>query len=209
VIGSLDGRIAHKAPPQLLLEVGGVGYEIEAPMSTFYGMPPVGERLKLLTHLVIREDAHVLFGFATAEERGLFRNLLKVSGVGPRIALAILSGVSVAGFAQCVREENTSALTRIPGVGRKTAERLIIEMRDRLADAMAAVASAATGGTSAGAAGTAGAAPARSDPSHDAWSALVALGYKPAEATRLMKQAGEGSTEDRIRMALQNAGREA
>jgi holliday junction DNA helicase RuvA len=205
VIGSLDGRIAHKAPPQLLLEVGGVGYEIEAPMSTFYGMPPVGERLKLLTHLVVREDAHVLFGFATAGERGLFRNLLKVSGVGPRIALAILSGVTVNGFAQCVREENAAALTKIPGVGRKTAERLIIEMRDRLDDAAAVLAAANAGGNAVGAGNGE---PPRSDPSHDAWSALVALGYKPAEATRLMKHAGEGSTEERIRQALQHAGRE-
>jgi Holliday junction DNA helicase RuvA len=202
VIGSLEGRIAHKAPPQLLLEVGGVGYEIEAPMSTFYGMPPVGERLKLLTHLVVREDAHVLFGFATPEERGLFRNLLKVSGVGPRMGLAILSGVSVNGFSQCVREQNTTALTKIPGVGRKTAERLIVEMRDRLD----------TGGMAAAAGGAAAAAgngaPPAGDAGHDAWSALVALGYKPAEAARLLKQGGEGSTEERIRQALQHAGRE-
>jgi holliday junction DNA helicase RuvA len=203
VIGSLEGRIAHKAPPQLLLDVGGVGYELEAPMSTFYGMPPVGERLKLLTHLVVREDAHVLFGFATAAERGLFRNLLKVSGVGPRIALAILSGVSVSGFAQCVREQNTAALTRIPGVGRKTAERLIVEMRDRLDGAAAVVAGAAPG-----AAGDSSVPGVAGDAAHDAWSALVALGYKPAEATRLLKHAGEGNTEERIRQALQHAGRE-
>ena len=205
MIGSLDGRIVHKAPPHLLLEVGGVGYELEAPMSTFYGMPGVGERLRLLTHLVVREDAHILFGFATGDERSLFRNLLKVSGVGPRIALAILSGVSVAGFAQCVREQNAAALTRIPGVGRKTAERLIVEMRDRLDDATALLAAA-------GANGGAGAPPgtlAAGDPGHDAFSALVALGYKPAEATRLLKHAGEGSTEERIRQALQHAGREA
>jgi Holliday junction DNA helicase RuvA len=204
VIGSLDGRIAHKAPPRLLLEVGGVGYEVEAPMSTFYGMPPVGERLQLLTHLVVREDAHILFGFATHEERRLFRNLLKVSGIGPRIALALLSGMSVSAFGQCVREENSTALTRIPGVGRKTAERLIVEMRDRLDDA--AVAS----GIGALATGNGRSVPgAAANPEYDAFSALVSLGYKPAEATRLLKQAGEGSTEERIRLALQHAGRDS
>jgi Holliday junction DNA helicase RuvA len=147
---------------------------------------------------VVREDAHILFGFATAEERGLFRNLLKVSGVGPRIALAILSGVSVAAFAQCVREANSAALTRIPGVGRKIAERLVVEMRDRVANDAHALNGAAViqpGMDS-------------NDPATEAWSALVSLGYKPAEATRLLKHAGEGSTEDRIRLALQSAARE-
>jgi holliday junction DNA helicase RuvA len=198
LIGSLDGRVLHKAPPHLLLEVAGVGYELEAPMSTFYGMVAVGERLRLLTHLVVREDAHILFGFATAEERGLFRNLLKVSGVGPRIALAILSGVSVAAFAQCVREANSAALTRIPGVGRKIAERLVVEMRDRVTNGVHAL--TGTAPTPAGL--------DSNDPAVEAWSALVSLGYKPAEATRLLKHAGEGSTEDRIRLALQSAARE-
>lgn len=199
MIGSLEGTLRHKAPPHLLLEVAGVGYEVEAPMSTFYGMPAPGERLRLLTHLVVREDAHVLFGFATAEERVLFRQLLKVSGVGPRIALAILSGVSVTAFAQCVHEQNAAALTRIPGVGRKTAERLIVEMRDRLGSGAGTASGGAAGGPAATLAG---------DPAHDAWSALVALGYKPAEATRLLKNAGEGSVEERIRLALQSAARE-
>jgi holliday junction DNA helicase RuvA len=198
MIGSLEGRLSVKSPPRLMLEVGGVGYEVEAPMSTFYGLPAVGERLRLLTHLVVREDAHVLYGFATAVERQLFRSLLKVSGVGPRIALAILSGVSADGFAQCVREKNVAALTRIPGVGRKTAERLIVEMADRLdaADQLP------PGETSTGRGGVVG-------PEAEAWSALVALGYKPAEATRLLKQAGAGgTTEDLIRGALQSAARE-
>jgi len=197
MIGSLEGKLAHKAPPHLLLEVAGVGYEVEAPMSTFYGLPAVGERVRLLTHLVVREDAHVLFAFATAEERVLFRNLLKVSGVGPRMALAILSGVTIAGFAQCVREGDAASLTRIPGVGRKTAERLIVEMRDRLASLEGDAASASAPPASVnGAAG-------------EAWSALVALGYKPAEATRLLKHAGEGgSTEELIRRALQSAARD-
>ena len=166
MIGSLRGRIAVKAPPQLLLEVGGVGYELEAPMSTFYGLPAVGEEVRLLTHLVIRDDAHVLYGFATQAERQLFRNLLKVSGVGPKIALGILSGTTVEGFASCVTTNDIGALTRIPGVGRKTAERLVIEMRDRLVDAQA-VAIVTPEMTAAGAEG-------------EAFSALVALGYKPA-----------------------------
>lgn len=194
MIGSLRGRIAAKAPPQLLIEVGGVGYELEAPMSTFYGLPGVGEEVRLLTHLVVREDAQILYGFATAAERHLFRNLLKVSGVGPKIALAILSGTTVEGFASCVTTNDVSSLTKIPGVGRKTAERLVIEMRDRLsAEETGLPAIAAT--TTAGAEG-------------EAFSALVALGYKPAEATRLIKAvagAGEVETEELIRRALQGA----
>src|SRR5579863_6863150 len=137
MIGSLRGRIASKSPPQLTVEVGGLGYELEAPMSTFLQLPPIGQEVALLTHLVVREDAHVLYGFASDEERRLFRSLIRVSGVGPKIALALLSGISVSGFAECVQREDVSALTRIPGVGRKTAERLIVEMRDRLAAAAA------------------------------------------------------------------------
>lgn len=195
MIGSLHGVLAHKAPPYLGIEVGGVGYELEAPMSTFYGLPAVGERVRLLTHLVVREDAHILYGFASAAERALFRSLLKVSGVGPRIALAILSGVSVAAFARCVVEQDSAALTRIPGVGRKTAERLIVEMRDRV-DAAGGLAGG--GGVAAPPAGAEG----------EAFSALVALGYKPAEATQMLKGAGGGTTEERIRRALQGAARE-
>jgi Holliday junction DNA helicase RuvA len=196
VIGSLNGVIAHKAPPQLLIEVGGVGYELEAPMSTFYGLPPTGERVRLLTHLVVREDAHILYGFATDAERGLFRNLLKVSGVGPRIALAILSGVTVEAFALCVQADDSAALTRIPGVGRKIAERLVIEMRDRLGPPPAG--ESATGFA---------AAPVGAEA--EANSALLALGYRPAEALRLLKAAGPGgTTEDLIRRALQGAARE-
>ncbi len=198
MIGTLAGVLAFKSPPHLLLEVGGVGYEVEAPMSTFYTLPAVGERTRLLTHLVVREDAHTLYGFATAEERTLFRNLLKVSGVGPRIALAILSGGTATTFAQAVRERDAAALTRIPGVGRKIAERLIVEMRDRLEQAGAAPADAmaAALGASAGA-------------ETEAYGALVSLGYKPAEATRLLKGIGADgvtlSTEELIRRALQNA----
>jgi len=196
MIGSLRGRILAKSPPQLTIDVGGVGYELEAPMSTFFHLPPVGEEVRLATHLVVREDAHALYGFATEEERRLFRSLLRVSGVGPKIALALLSGVSVEAFARCVREQDASVLVRVPGIGRKTAERLLMEMRDRLA--------AAEGLPSA--AGTSGA----PTPRGEAFDALVALGYKPAEATRLLEAGGPGSysTEELIRRALQRAARE-
>jgi holliday junction DNA helicase RuvA len=196
MIGSVRGRIASKTPPQLTVDVGGLGYELEAPMSTFFHLPPVGEDVRLLTHLVVREDAHVLYAFATEEERRLFRSLIKVSGVGPKIALALLSGISVAAFAECVQGEDIAALTRIPGVGRKTAERLIVEMRDRLS------ASPPGSGVAAVAAGT------RAE--SEAYGALVALGYRPAEATRLLKAVGHGthSTEELIRRALQGAARE-
>jgi len=196
MIGSVRGRIASKTPPQLTVDVGGLGYELEAPMSTFFHLPPVGEEVRLLTHLVVREDAHVLYAFGTEEERRLFRSLIKVSGVGPKIALALLSGISVAAFAECVQREDIAALTRIPGVGRKTAERLIVEMRDRLA------APPPGGGIAAVAAGTSA--------ESEAYGALVALGYRPAEATRLLKAAGPGthSTEELIRRALQSAVRE-
>jgi Holliday junction DNA helicase RuvA len=196
MIGSLRGRIASKTPPQLTIEVGGVGYEVEAPMSTFYHLPVVGAEAQLLTHLVVREDAHVLYGFATEEERRLFRSLIRVSGVGPKIALALLSGLSVDAFVQCVQNEDVSALTRVPGVGRKTAERLIVEMRDRLKAQPGGVAAAPL--------------PAASTAESEAYGALVALGYRPAEATRLLKAAGPGthSTEELIRRALQGAARE-
>jgi holliday junction DNA helicase RuvA len=195
MIGSLAGVLVQKAPPALTVEVGGVGYELEAPMSTFYSLPPVGQPVRLLTHLVVREDAQLLYGFSTAEERQLFRSLLRVSGVGPRIGLAILSGSTAGAFAACVQAGDVSALTRIPGVGRKIAERLIVELRDRLAavasDGHAAVAAAPVGGAA------------------EAFSALVALGYRPNEATRLLKNADpNASTEDMIRGALQGAARE-
>ena len=165
-------------------------------MSTFFHLPPVGEDVRLLTHLVVREDAHVLYGFASDEERRLFRSLIRVSGVGPKIALALLSGVSVSDFAECVLREDIAALTRVPGVGRKTAERLIVEMRDRLA---APAAASGPGGLAAG-----------SSAESEAFAALVALGYRPPEATRLLKAVGAGthSTEELIRRALQGAARE-
>ena len=198
MIGFLRGVLVAKSPPGLTVDVGGVGYDVEAPMSTFYALPPVGEQVRMLTHLAVREDAQTLYGFGTEAERRLFRNLLKISGVGPRSALAILSGVSVDAFAQCVRSEDIAALTRIPGVGRKTAERLVIEMRDRL-DVPAGVELAGAPRALAGQTAIEG----------EAFSAMLALGYKAAEATRLIKLAGSAATtEDLIRRALQGAGRE-
>jgi Holliday junction DNA helicase RuvA len=196
MIGFLRGRLVAKQPPGLLIDVQGVGYELEAPMSTFYDLPAAGAEVGLFTHLVVREDAHVLYGFATEAERRLFRGLLKVSGVGPKIALGILSGTSVEGFLRCVETQDVDPLVRIPGVGRKTAERLLIEMRDR-------VKSLARPGEFAAAAGVTGGVQA------EAFGALVALGYKPAEVARLLKAAeGAGSTEEMIRRALQAAVKE-
>jgi Holliday junction DNA helicase RuvA len=197
MIGFLRGRLLAKHPPALTVDVNGVGYELEAPMSTFYDLPAAGQDVQLFTHLVVREDAQVLYGFATDAERRLFRALLKVSGVGPKIALGILSGISVEGFARCVEAQDAASLVRIPGVGRKTAERLLIDMRDRLQ-------SLATVGEVARADGGQGAAQS------EAFSALVSLGYKPSEVTRLLKAAdgGDGSTEDLIRRALQAAVRD-
>jgi Holliday junction DNA helicase RuvA len=132
VIGHLRGRLVRKAPPALIVDVGGVGYELEAPMSTFYRLPEVGSEVELHTHLVVREDAHLLYGFSTENERRLFRDLLRVTGIGPKIGLALLSGMDVDTFLFCVEAQDVDALTRIPGIGRKTAERLLIEMRDRI-----------------------------------------------------------------------------
>jgi Holliday junction DNA helicase RuvA len=194
MIGSIRGRIASKTPPQLMVDVGGVGYEIEAPMSTFFLLPSVGEEVFLLTHLVVREDAHILYGFGTHDERRLFRSLIKVSGVGPKIALALLSGINVEAFALCVQNQDIAALTKVPGIGRKTAERLVVEMKDRLGPPSETVVNAVAG-------------PPGANPEAEAFGALVALGYKPAEATRLLKTAGPGthSTEELIRRALQGA----
>ncbi len=194
MIGFLRGTLVSKRPPTLTVDVGGVGYELEAPMSTFYRLPDAGQSLSLVTHLVVREDAHVLFGFFTEAERALFRALLKISNVGPRIALGVLSGMSVDGFYQCVRDKDLVSLTKIPGVGRKTAERLLIEMADRLPEAL-------DGGVAA--------APARSQTEGEAQGALLALGYKPGEVTRMLKDL-DGlrlSTEEMIREALKRVHR--
>jgi Holliday junction DNA helicase RuvA len=197
MIGFLKGRLAMKQPPTLLVDVNGVGYELEAPMSTFYGLAAVGEPVALFTHVVVREDAHILFGFGTDGERRLFRGLLKVSGVGPKIALGVLSGASVEDFLRIIEAEDVAMLTRIPGIGRKTAERIIIEMRDSVQK----LAMPAAGGANPMAVGTA------ASPQSEAFSALIALGYKPPEITRLLKSADEPglSTTEIIRRALKSA----
>jgi holliday junction DNA helicase RuvA len=198
MIGRLRGTLVHKQAPQLLLDVGGVGYEVEATLGTFHTLPPVGSECTLYTHLVVREDAHLLFGFASPTERGLFRDLIRINGIGARMALGILSGMTVEMFIRCVRDGDAPALTRLPGVGKKSAERLIVEMRDRFKE-QGGIPGAVVAATIAGA--------GPDDPIHDAVSALAALGYKPHEASRMVRAidvAGKNS-EEIIRSALQAA----
>ncbi len=201
MIGRLRGEVAIKQAPFLLLDVNGVGYELEAPLSTFFTLPETGQSVTLYTHLVVREDAHVLYAFATESERALFRSLLKVSGVGAKMALAILSGMSAEEFARCVEFEDVSALVRLPGIGRKTAERLIVEMRDRLAK----LGDQVGGGAGIAMPSAQSAGRPRSEKS-DAVAALVALGYKPLEADRLVKAVADDGmdSEALIRAALQS-----
>ena len=194
MIGLLRGKILGKQPPQLLLDVHGVGYEVDAPMTTFYDLPAVGEEVTLFTHLVVREDAHTLFGFVKRNDRDLFRSLLKVNGVGARLALGILSGMEPAVFIGCIQAGDASALVKLPGIGKKTAERLIIELRDRLEmPAESATVTPATAAMSA------------ASPVEDAVSALVGLGYKPQEASRMVRtlETANLSSEEIIRSALQ------
>ena len=198
MIGRIHGKIIEKQPPQLLVDVQGVGYEIDSPMSTFYQLPNLGEEVVLHTHMVVREDAQLLYGFASLVERGLFRTLIKISGVGPKLALTILSGMNADEFIVCVQDNDAAALVRLPGVGKKTAERLIIELRDKLKDQQVA--------GNAGNASMASAAKPNS-PLEDAVSALVALGYKAAEASRMVRAVETKglSVEDIIRLSLQAA----
>jgi Holliday junction DNA helicase RuvA len=193
MIGRLRGMLVAKRPPWVLVEVGGVGYELEVPMSTLYDLPDVGREVVLLTHYAHKEDTVALYGFLGDDERNLFRDLQKVSGIGARIALAVLSGVSTSEFARLVQGGDVAALTRIPGIGKKTAERIVVELRDRVGNAVAAAA--------------AGRAPVPRDPRGEAEAALQQLGYKPAEAARLAAAAaGEGDdAETIIRKALRAA----
>lgn len=195
MIGLLRGTILDKQPPHLLLEVQGVGYELEAPMTTFCDLPATGGVVTLYTHLAVREDAHLLYGFAKITDRDLFRYLLRVNGVGARLALTILSGMDAGAFAGCIQAGDTAALVRLPGVGRKTAERLVIEMRDRL-DSLAGISLTQPGGA---------AARAPASPLEDAVTALIGLGYKPQEASRMVRaiDTAELSSEEIIRTALQ------
>jgi Holliday junction DNA helicase RuvA len=196
VIGTLRGTLTSKRPPWLTLDVGGVGYELEAPMSTFYRLPDTGRELMLVTHLVVREDAHALYGFFTEAERALFRNLLKISGIGPRIALGVLSGMSAEGFYQCIRDNNVASLVKIPGVGKKTAELLVLKMKDRLPESIEPERTAL---------------PARSQAEGEASGALIALGYKPGEVIKMLKDLDgvKLSTEEMIREALRRVHRVA
>ena len=197
MIGRLRGVLAWKQPPYLLIDAHGVGYELEASLTTFQTLPEIGAEVTLLTHLAVREDAHTLYGFASPAERSLFRNLIRVTGIGPRLALLILSGMSVELFGRCVRENDTTSLTRLPGIGKKTAERLIIELRDRIGElGLDPTAVVLPGGRAA--------APAI-NPVDDAISALVALGYKLPEASRMVQSLDtDGLTSEAIiRLALQ------
>ena len=187
MIGRLSGILVEKNPPQILLDVGGVAYEVDVPMSTFYNLPNLGEALTLFTHLVVREDAHLLFGFGSESERRAFRQLIKISGIGARTALSVLSGLSVAELGQAVTMQDAGRLTRIPGIGKKTAERLLLELKDKL-----------------GADVTTGVGVHRPAPvASDVMNALLALGYSDKEAAHAVKQLAEGvAVTDGIRQAL-------
>jgi len=190
----------HKHPPDILVEVGGVSYEIQVPMTTLFQLPELGSEVSLLTHFVVREDAQLLYGFIDERDRGLFRQLIRVSGVGPKLALTILSGMDAASFARCVQRDDISSLVALPGVGRKTAERLLVEMRDKLRDWFGAL---EEGQAQAGVAGRT----ALSDIVADAEGALVALGYKPQEASRVVAAVNDDSaanSEELIRRALKS-----
>ena len=187
MIGRIAGKLVAKHPPQILVDVQGVGYELDVPMSTLYQLPATGSDVILLTHLIVREDAHMLYGFATESERALFRKLLKISGVGARIALAVLSGMSVADLRDAVSRQESGRLTKIPGIGKKTAERLLLELKGKLADAIPATGSVAVPGSDAS----------------DILNALLALGYNEKEALAAIKGLTPGiAVADGIRAAL-------
>ena len=194
MIGRISGTLLGKEPPQVLVDVGGVGYELDVPMSTFYDLPGLGEKVSLLTHLVVREDAHLLYGFLTPDERNAFRELIRVTGVGPRLALSVLSGLSVSDLVQAVSLQESGRLVKVPGIGKKTAERLLLELKGRLAQAIGPGGSAAT--------------VAAGDASADVLRALLALGYSEREAAAAARQvpAGTGVSEG-IKQALKQLAR--
>ena len=186
MIGRIHGKLVEKHPPQIVVDVGGVGYEVDVPMSTFYNLPATGAEIALYTHLAVREDAHQLFGFATEAERHAFRQLLKISGVGARTALSVLSGLSVSDLRDAVVNQDSGRLTKVPGIGKKTAERLLLELRDKL-DAVLAAPAAEKGDGKAG----------------DVTNALLSLGYNDKEAAWAVKQLPEGlAVADGIKQAL-------
>lgn len=185
MIGRIAGTLASKQPPQIVVDAHGVGYEIDVPMSTFYELPEAGQRVTLLTHLVVREDAHLLYGFLTPPERDAFRQLIRISGIGPRIALAVLSGLSVDDLAKAIAQQDAGPLTRVPGIGKKTADRLLLELKGRLG-------APATGGPAVG-----------TDAPAEIQNALLALGYNEREAQAALKQLPAGvDVSDGIRLAL-------
>ncbi|MEJ2652056.1 MAG: Holliday junction branch migration protein RuvA [Gammaproteobacteria bacterium] len=196
MIGRLRGILLWKSAPHVLVEVQGVGYEVEVTFPTFFKLPAVGQEMSLHTHLIVREDAHILYGFASEAERAMFRHLIKVNGVGAKMAATILSGIAVDDFVRCVRDNDMACLVKLPGVGKKTAERLVMEMRDRLDSKTGAAAPARA---------EAGMPPLESKAVNDAISAMVALGYKPTDASRMVLQVdSEGLVcEEIIRRALQ------
>lgn len=191
MIGRITGTLIDKTPPAICVDVGGIGYEIDVPMSTLYNLPETGQRISLHTHLLVREDAHVLFGFATAKERSTFRALIKVTGIGARTALAVLSGMSVDELAQAISRQETGRITKIPGIGKKTAERLVLELRDKLGSGLEA--------------GTASQAPSHQD---DILNALISLGYSASESQTAIKKLPEGvDVAEGIRQALKSLAR--
>lgn len=203
MIGRIRGILLEKQPPELLVDVQGVGYEIQAPMSTFYQLPATGSEVQLHTHFVVREDAQLLFGFHEPRERRMFRSLIRVSGVGPKVALAVLSGMAVDEFVRTVRNNDITAIVRIPGIGKKTAERLTVEMRDNLKEW--GETAELPGGIDAGTAS-----PRPADTSEEAETALIALGYRPQDAARMISRVlkdndGALARDDLIRLALRNA----
>lgn len=187
MIGRLTGQLVAKQPPQITVDVGGVGYEVDVPMSTFYALPATGERVQLMTHYVVREDAHLLFGFATQDERAAFRQLIKVTGIGPKVALAVLSGLSVGELNQAIALQDVKRLTRVPGIGNKTAERLLLELRGKVVAGGAAP----------------GVAPVAPGPADDVVNALLALGYSEKEAAAACRDLpADLALNDAIRAAL-------
>jgi len=195
MIGFIRGVLAQKEPPYVLVDVNGVGYELEVPMSTVFRLPDIGAEVNLRTHHHVREDQQTLFGFATEEERRLFRNLIRISGVGAKMALTILSGISVEGFVRCVLTDDKAALVRLPGIGRKTAERLILDMRDRVDQSLQ------------GANGAAGVPDDGPSPHAEAFNALVTLGYKAGEVQKMLDRVSTRATttEDILRAVLRSA----
>lgn len=209
MIGRIHGQLLEKSPPDVLVDVGGVGYELQLPMTSFYQLPAVGASCTLYTHFVVREDAQLLFGFADKLERGLFRELIKANGVGPKLGLAILSGMSAKQFLQVVQLEDVTSLTKLPGIGKKTAERLVVELRDRLAKFTQNMDSSSSELLSAGGMDNGGenAIVPLSDVKEEAMSALVALGYKPVQASKMVNAVYQNDmdSEALIRQALKAA----